>query len=503
MSDPVPSAAPSIERATVVIIGSGFAGMGAAVRLMEAGVRDVVLLERAEAVGGTWRDNVYPGCACDVPSHLYSYSFHLNPDWSHHYAKQPEIRAYLEGVRRHYRLDRLLRLGADVVRSVFDDARGLWTVECRDGRRFEARFVIGGLGPLRIPRLPEVAGRERFAGPAFHSAEWDASVDLTGQRVGIVGSGASAVQIVPNIAEEAGDVQVFQRTPPWVAPRFDPALPGWLRRAFRAVPPLMLAARLLIYLRQELYFFLLFGGPEVTRRWVERAFTRHIVAEMGSEDAAAPLIPDYTPGCKRILSSTEWYPALRRDDVTLHPSAVAEVTETGVILANGRTVELDVLVWCTGFRVDEPLGTVDVLGRGGQSLRETWGHRPRAHLGVTMPGFPNLFLLLGPNTGLGHNSVVIMIEAQLRYVVRAIRYTLARGERAWVEPTAAAEAAFVAEMNDRQGDKVWATGCDSWYQNAAGENFSIWPGSTLGYMLRTARFDAENYTVGSPAAPEA
>jgi len=485
------------ERATVLIIGAGFAGLGAAIRLIQAGIRDIVILERADSVGGTWRDNRYPGCACDIPSHLYSFSFHLNPDWSHHYSRQPEIRAYLENVRHHYALDRHLRTGADCTQAEFDADSGRWTVTCRDGRVFDARFVIGALGPLRIPRFPGGIDRTAFSGPQMHSAQWDSSVDLVGKRVGVVGSGASAVQIVPEVADQTGHLHVFQRTPPWISPRRDFPIPAWMRASFRAVPPLMMLFRLLIYLRNEAYFFAAFGGPRFMRRWVQRLFTKHIVHEMGSEEAAEGLIPTYTPGCKRILSADSWYSSLRRDDVTLEGSGVESVTDGGVILSDGRAVELDVLIWRTGFVVDEPLGQMDVIGRGGQSLKALWGNRPRAHLGVTMAGFPNLFLLLGPNSGLGHNSVVIMIEAQIRYVVRALRYAMVRSSEASLEVQQEAEDAFVAEVNGKQGDKVWASGCQSWYLNASGENFSIWPGSTLSYILRTARFDPDNYTLGT------
>ncbi len=492
----------SITRATVLVIGAGFSGLGAAIQLLSAGVRDVLVLERAESVGGTWRDNTYPGCACDIPSHLYSFSFHLNPDWSHHYSKQPEIQAYLERIRTEYQLDRHLRMGVDCVRAEFSERRGCWTVHARDGRRFEARFLIGGLGPLRIPRYPDIPGRERFAGPQMHSARWDASVDLSGRRVGVVGSGASAVQIVPEIADTVGQLHVFQRTPPWVAPRMDGPIAPRTRALLRSMPWLMWIWRGLLYTRFELYYLTAFGGMDITRRLVRALFTRHIVRSMGSADAAHPLIPTYAPGCKRILSSTAWYPTLRRSDVSLHPMAVAEVDEKGVVLADGRSVPLDVLVWCTGFVVDQPLGQLDVIGRGGVSLRDQWGLRPRAHLGVTVPEFPNLFLLLGPNSGLGHNSVVLMIEAQVRYVVRAIQCAMGRGAAVSVEVKPEAEAAFVEELDRKQKSKVWAAGCSSWYLNDAGENFSIWPGTTLAYFWRMARFDLEHYALVEAGAPD-
>jgi len=501
--EPAPSGSPravppEVERATVVIIGAGFAGLGAAIQLRKQGIRDILILERAGDVGGTWRDNVYPGCACDVPSHLYSFSFELNPDWSHHYAGQQEIHDYLTRVRRKHGLDACIRFGADCTRSEFDEKTGEWTVHAADGRRFVGRFLVAGMGPLRVPRIPDLPGRDRFHGPAMHSAEWEPTIDLTGKRVGVVGAGASAIQVVPEIADQAGHVHVFQRTPPWVAPRFDPAYPDWLHGAFRAVPPLMWLLRALIYLRQEAYFFTAFKGPRWLRDAVRKMFTDHIVREMGCYDAALPVLPTYTPGCKRILSSSDWYPTLLRHDVSLHPHAVAEVTDTGVVLANGKSVDLDVLIWCTGFVVDEPLGAAEVYGSGGRSLRAFWDGRPKAHLGITVPGFPNLFLLLGPNTGLGHNSVVIMIEAQIRYIRRAIGHTLARGPRTWMAPKAAALEAFVDEIDRAHDGLVWLSGCTSWYLNAAGDNFSIWPASTMAYILRTLRFDAENHEFGGP-----
>ena len=487
---------PAVERATVIILGAGFAGIGAAIELRKQGIRDIVVLERAAQIGGTWRDNIYPGCACDVPSHLYSFSFELNPDWSHHYAGRQEIQSYLTRVRSSYGLDPLLRFGAEVVRAEFDEEAAEWTVHTADGRRFVGRFLVAGMGPLRIPKWPDVPGRERFAGPAMHTAEWDPTVDLKGKRVGVVGSGASAIQVVPNIVDDAGHLHVFQRTPPWIAPRFDPAYPAWLKDVFRAVPVLMALLRLLIYLRQEAYFFAAFKGPAWLGALIKHSFSQHIVREMGGEAEARPLIPKYTPGCKRILSSSDWFPTLRRPDVSLHPHGVAEVTESGVVLASGESVELDVIIWCTGFVVDQPLGSTDVLGKGGRNLRELWGVRPRAHLGITVPDFPNLFLLLGPNTGLGHNSVVIMIEAQINYIRRAIAHTMVRGAKAWMAPTQAALDAFLAEMDGSHKGMVWLSGCSSWYLNSVGENFSIWPASTVAYILRTLRFDAENFHFG-------
>lgn len=490
-----------VESASVCIVGSGFAGIGAAIQARAQGFRRIVVLERAASVGGTWRDNTYPGCACDIPSHLYSFSFHLSPDWKRHFATQPEIRQYLEDVVDAHGVRPLLRFRAEVLTAHFDESRAIWRVTCADGRCFEAPVLLAGLGPLRIPKFPEGVGRERFLGPSMHSAQWDASVDLSGKRVAVVGTGASAIQVVPAIAGTAAHVHVVQRTPAWVTPRMDFAYPQALRSLFRSVPPLLTGLRGLIYAYQELLYPMVFAGPSWLRARIAKRMRQHIVREMGGEAEAAALIPQYSPGCKRILNSSAWYPALRRSDVSVHGAGLAEVQEDGILLDNGTRLPIDVLVYCTGFVVDDPLGSLHVVGRGGVSLREYWGGRPRAHLGVTVPGFPNLFLLLGPNSGLGHNSVVIMIEAQIRYICEALRYLSGLGPRAWLEARPEALDAFVDEIDRAHIDQVWNTGCSSWYLNAEGQNFSIWPGSTLSYMARTYWFDRAHYTVGQGTAP--
>lgn len=492
---------PASEHTTVCIIGSGFAGLAAAARLRSAGITDIVVLERAQSVGGTWRDNTYPGCACDIPSHLYSLSFALKPDWTHTYARQPEIRAYLEdtttrtGVRPH------LRFGADVRRCRFDDATGRWTIEAADGRRWVARFLIAGVGGLRDPLVPALPGRDRFEGPNWHSARWDDGVALEGKRVAVIGTGASAIQIVPAIAGTAAAVHVFQRTPPWIVPRKDRAHSAREKALFRRFPALMRLLRAAIFWRNDLRYALAFQQPGIPARALERLLRWGIRREVRDPALAARLTPAYSPGCKRILISSDWYPALQRPDVHVHDGGARAVHPGGVEAASGAVVPVDVILWCTGFRVDDPLGSLAVEGPDGQDLRAFWGDRPRAHLGLTAPGFPNAFLLLGPNTALGHNSVVAMIEPQVGYAVQAIEFAMAQGDRASLDVRPERLDAFIDEVDARLAGQVWQSGCRSWYLNDAGENFTIWPGSAASYARRIRRFDPSEFRLRGRPPP--
>lgn len=478
----------------MAIVGAGFSGLGMARQLQLAGIDDFVVLERGDEVGGTWRDNRYPGCACDVRSPLYSWSFEQNPDWSRRYAQAPEIQAYiLDSVRRWGIRDRI-RFGCEIVRSTWNEEAGEWTLEAADGRRFVAPFHVGAVGGLTDPRMPAVPGVDSFAGPSMHSARWDDGVDLRGKRVGVVGTGASAVQIVPSIVDEVASITVFQRTPAWVVPRADWAIPRWRRWARRWVPGIMQLSRAVEWATYESRYPAVFGPRPFLRRLVERLVRRHARTVVEDPATAEALTPSYTLGCKRVLVAQGWFEAFNRDHVTLVAAPLDSVSAIGVS-AGGEEHELDVLIWCTGFRVDEPLGTAQIRGVGGRDLAEFWGGRPRAHLGMTVPGFPNSFLLMGPNTALGHNSVLLMAEAQIRYVLQAIRWARAApGRTVDVKPEALD--GFVAEVDERLGAQVWNTGCASWYLTEDGENFTIWPGTTAGYRWRVRRFDPGDHVGG-------
>lgn len=469
---------------SIAIVGAGFSGLGLAIRLRREGIEDFVVLERGDGVGGTWHFNTYPGCACDVPSHLYSFSFALNPGWTRTYSRQPEIRAYLERVGQEVR-DKV-RLRTEVQDARWDGTR--WHIETSDGP-VRARVLVAGTGPLVEPKFPDFPGLERFEGVTMHSARWDHEVDLRGKRVLSVGTGASAIQYVPRIAPEVAQLYVLQRTPPWVMPHSARPISPLERRLYTRFPPLQRALRGGIYAARELLVLGMVKQPR-GMKLLERAGRKHMARALKDPELIARATPDYTVGCKRILPSNDWYPALARENVELVTAGVAEVRAKSVLLTDRRELDVDALVFGTGFDVlDMPAGRF-VRGRDGRTLSEVWDGSPRAHLGITVPGFPNFFILLGPNTGLGHTSVVYMIEAQIAYVLDALR---TGADVIEVKPEV--EARFHAEVQQRMRGTVWSTGCKSWYQDAKGANPTLWPDWTWRYRRRTAHFKEEEYVI--------
>lgn len=465
----------------VAIVGAGFAGLGTAIKLDAAGRRDWLILEAADRVGGTWRDNRYPGAACDIPSRLYSLSFATKTDWTTRYARQPEIQAYLEGLVDSFALRERIRLGVAVTEARWHDDR--WALSLSDGRTLTATYVVYGIGALRIPRYPEVPGRDRFEGIQMHSARWK-ETSLAGLRVGVVGTGASAVQIVPSIAQQVRSLKVFQRTPPWVLDRPDRAYGSLERNLVGHVPGLARALRWRRYWIHERKYPLIFGPLHpLAAHSLEPLLRWRIRNKVGDPELAGRLTPEYRVGCKRFLFGEDWYETLVKPHVDVVTSPLTEVVSDGLI-ADGEHHRLDALLWCTGFVVDQPLGQLEVFGVDGVSLREVWGQRPRALRGIQVPGFPNSFLLLGPNTALGHNSVVIMIEAQIRYVLDALRRADANGP---IDARPEALDAWMERIDRRHGSRVWATGCHSWYLGEDGANFTLFPGSTVRYVLETRR----------------
>ncbi|MEZ4318808.1 MAG: NAD(P)/FAD-dependent oxidoreductase [Myxococcota bacterium] len=482
----------------LIIVGAGFSGLGMAIQLDRSGRRDWVLLESGTSVGGTWRDNAYPGAACDVPSHLYSFSFEPAADWSHVYARQPEIRAYLERCVERYGLADRIRLGTRMTRAAWDASAAVWRVETAGGDVLLARYVVFAIGALRDPRWPEIPGLEDFSGPVLHSARWDPDLPLEGKRLGIVGTGASAVQIVPALAGRVAHQTVFQRTPPWIGRRRDRVFSAAEKDRFAGSPLRMRAERLRIYAGMEAKYPFFFGRFWRLGWFGEQVLTWNLRRTVTDPSLVEKVRPSYHLGCKRILASDDWYPTLVRDDVAVETRRIVRIHRDGVELDDGTRVPLDVLVCCTGFEVDEPLGDVQVSGERGVDLRTFWNGRPAAYLGTTIPGFPNAFTLFGPNTGLGHTSMVVMIEAQIRYVLGALDHMDASGAGTLAIQQSAYDA-FVAEMDRRHRQRVWMSGCNSWYLGPDGTNFTLWPGSTLRFLARTRRFDATPYVFGGSA----
>jgi cation diffusion facilitator CzcD-associated flavoprotein CzcO len=494
----MPSA--DVRHVEIAIAGAGLSGLGMAIALHRDGHSDFVVLERASELGGTWRDNSYPGCACDIPSVLYSYGAEPNPEWSRAYASQPEIWAYMREVAARHDVAEHMLYDHEVMSADWDGEAQRWDVETTQAR-FTADVLISATGALADPSIPELPGLEQFAGSVFHSARWEHDHDLRGRRVAVVGTGASAIQFVPEIQPQVDHLDVFQRTPPWVLPRGNPRIPARCRAVFERHPRVLEILRGAVFSLHEVAH-VGFRHPRVMRL-IERRVRDHITREVADPELRAKLIPEYRLGCKRILGSNTWYPTLCQENVEIVSDGIREVVADGIVDSAGVHHAADTIIFGTGFRVTDPPISHRVRGRDGTLLAGAWGGSPRAHLGIGVAGFPNLFMLLGPNTGLGHNSVLLMIESQIAYVRQALAHRRQRGLAA-LEPTAAAQAEFLAHIDRDTEGSVWtAGGCLSWYVDATGRNSTLWPGSVRAYQRRVAIFEARDYTSELPHAEAA
>ena len=485
-----------------VIIGTGFSGLGMSIALLKQGV-DHVILEKADEVGGTWRDNTYPGAACDVPSHLYSYSFEPKPDWDHLFSFQPELFDYLKDVADKYDLRRHIVFNAKVNRAHWDEDEYRWHVFTESGQEYVAQFLISGAGALHIPSIPDIESLDQFSGAAFHSAQWDHGVDLTGKTVAVVGTGASAIQLIPEIVERVGELQLYQRTPAWVLPRTNVAIPRALKRAFRYLPGLRAMLRVGIYWGAEGGAYAMNRRPALLKG-VEVLGRRYIRREISDPEVQRKLTPDYRAGCKRLLGSGTYYKAIESSKTELITEAITRATPDGIVTADGRTRKVDVVIFATGFHVTDSYKYINIKGRNGEDLVDRWGHEGiAAHRGITVADLPNAFFLLGPNTGLGHNSVVFMIESQIRYVADAIKSVDAAGVQA-LSPLRAAQDRFNEELQRKLAGSVWNTGgCKSWYLDEHGYNRTVWSGFTWEYWLSTRSVKLDEYELIGTDRPEA
>jgi cation diffusion facilitator CzcD-associated flavoprotein CzcO len=484
----------------VLIVGAGFSGLCMAMKLREAGMNSFLVIEKSEGIGGTWWENRYPGCACDIPSHLYSFSFDLNPKWSRMFAGREEIQAYLEeSIERHGIRDRL-RLKTRLREAAWDEDAGLWHAMLGDGTTVEARVIVSGMGALHVPRYPEIDGIERFEGPSFHSAAWDSSIDLTGKNVAVIGTGASSIQFVPQIAPAAAKVNLFQRTAPWIVPKLDHPIGEKWKRRFVRVPGVMRGYRTFLFWMLEIRV-LGFLKKGWLRRQGEKEALKHLAAQVTDPELRAKLTPAYEFGCKRVLISNDFYPTLERANIELVIEAIGEVRAHSIVTRDGIERPVDVLIFGTGFRVTDVLLGTRIVGRAGVEIHDAWKERVTAFLGITVAGFPNFFLLLGPNTGLGHNSVVLMIEAQVRYVMSCLGMMRRRGQ-AVMEVRDASQRRFADRIREKLAGTVWlAGGCRSWYQDQrTGESPVVWPGSVVEYQRRTRSASAEDYLFGKGRA---
>lgn len=487
----IPEAAPAGAELPILIIGTGFSGLAMAILLKQAGFNDFTLLEKAGDVGGTWRENTYPGAACDVPSLLYSFSFEPNPTWSRAFSPQREILAYLRHCAEKYGILPHIRFHAEVDGAVFDEATGTWSVHTKDGVTRRARALVLGNGALHLPSFPSIPGRETFEGASFHSARWNHDYDFTGKRVGVIGTGASTIQIVPELAPKVARLEVFQRTPPWIVPRMDRPFTPEEQATFARAPWIQSARRAAIYWSLEARV-LAFTADQRVMKLGELVAKKHLHASVKDPALRAALTPDYRMGCKRILLSDDYYPALTRPNVALVTDPIQAIEPRGIRTRDGALHELDAIVYGTGFNVAEYLTPIQLTGAGGRDLAATWRKSPEAYLGITVSGFPNLYLLMGPNTGLGHNSMIFMIEAQARYAIQCIQ-ALRDQRLISMDVRLDAQTSFNVELQEKLEKTVWQSGCKSWYQTDTGRNASIWPGATWDYWRRTRRVRLEDY----------
>jgi cation diffusion facilitator CzcD-associated flavoprotein CzcO/acetyl esterase/lipase len=475
---------------SVAIIGAGFGGIGLGIRLKRAGIDSFTIFEKADGIGGVWRDNTYPGLTCDIPSHLYSFSFEPNPDWSRTYSPQPEILAYLERCVAKHEVDRNLRLGTEVARADFDAGRGKWRLTTATGEECEYDVLVSSCGQLSRPALTRIPGAERFAGPIFHTARWDHDLDLDGKRVAVIGTGASTIQVVPAIADRVGRVEVYQRSAPYILPKIDRPYRPWEKRLFRLFSPARLAVRFKQWLQYEL-FSAAFTRFKPLGRLAVRMSERNLAEQVNDPELRRAFTPSDVIGCKRVLVSSDYYATFERPNVELVPHGVRELTKKGVVAEDGTEREADVVVLSTGFESHSFLAPMEVRGIDGGELSEVWRGGASAYLGMTVAGFPNLFVMYGPNTNLGAGSIITQLESQMAYIVDAVERLRRSG--GWLSVKPEVQESFDRGLQDRLSDSVWLTGCSNWYVDEHGKDTNNWPGFTLEYRWRTRRLNPADY----------
>lgn len=469
----------------LVIVGAGFAGIGIAIQLQKAGYGDFRILEKGADFGGTWRENTYPGAACDIPSHLYSFSFEPNPDWSRQFSRQPEIHDYARACARKHGLHDKTRFNTEVTEARFDERHHRWRITTDHGEVLEAEYLISATGQLNRPAYPPVPGIETFEGVSFHSAQWDHQADFTGKKVAVIGNAASAIQLVPPLAEKAAELTVFQRSANWILPRRGSSYSEKVRERFRRWPGLRKLYRNKLFLERDLRFHRIQRQGRMNRRLAEQA-QAYLKAVIPDPELRRKLTPDYPLGCKRVLISDDYYPALRRDNVHVNDRGVKAIAADGVIDGAGRKTGVDAVIYATGFQSHQFLFPMSVYGEGGRALKDDWEEGARAYMGMTVAGFPNLFVLFGPNTSLGHNSIIFMLECQFRYIIQCLDHCEQHGLLR-MAVKADAQERYDRDLQAGFQGTTWAGGCSSWYKSASGRIINNWTGRAWSYWWQTRR----------------
>lgn len=487
MTNNAPAGAPL----RVLIIGAGFAGVGLAIQLKQRGIDDFLILEKAAAVGGTWRDNHYPGAACDVPSHLYSFSFEPKTDWTRKFAPQAEIFAYIQHCVDKHGLAAKIRCNSEVASAEFDQASGLWQVQGADGSRYVTRALVSACGQLNQPAYPRIPGLESFAGETFHSARWNHQYDLSGKRVAVIGTGASAIQFVPEIVPKVQRLYLFQRSAAYVIPKPDRAYRPWELALLQRLPWLQTLDRGLKYVQHEVRALAFIHFPALMKLF-KLSFQRHLANAISDPERRRKLVPDYPLGCKRILISNNYFPALAQGNVEIVNDSIQAITPRGVVTADGREREVDALIYGTGFAATDFLAPMQIKGLGGVDLNQAWREGAEAYKGISVNGFPNLFILYGPNTNLGHNSILYMLESQFSYVLDGLSALEQQGLR-YIDVKLQVQQRFNQHLQQVIRHSIWEQGCTSWYKNAAGKNTNNWPGFTFTYRQQTRHLELADY----------
>ncbi|MFN8309556.1 MAG: NAD(P)/FAD-dependent oxidoreductase [Chitinophagales bacterium] len=475
----------------ILIVGTGFSGLGLAMRLKASGVEDFLLIEKAQDVGGTWRENTYPGAACDVKSHLYSFSFAPKSNWSRVFSAQPEIEQYLRDCADSYNIRQFIRFGEEMKSARYDESKCEWTITSANGNSFTAQFLVLATGPLHLPNIPDIKGLENFEGPKFHSAKWNHQFELKHKKVAVIGTGASAIQFVPEIQKQVDQLFLFQRSAPWVIPKPDGAIAPWQQQLYEKIPLIREWYRQLIYWMNEVQV-LGFTSQRGFLRFAEKLVRRHLKRRIKDKVLLEKLLPNYEMGCKRILLSNNYYPALQQPNVEVITDKILSVGNHYIESADGQKRNIDAIIFGTGFHVTDAFQFADITGRNATPLKEVWKNGAEAFLGTTVHGFPNMFMLIGPNTGLGHNSMVYMIEAQIHLIMGIFRQ-MQRQSNHSVEVKHDVQDRFNRMLDKKSIGTVWNSGCNSWYLNQQGRSAAVWPDFTFKFRAATEKIRSEDY----------